>query len=199
MRLGFGRPGILVGASVLLAATLTACGGTEPTRPVAGTAMLEGDTALIASVQTISDAIGGCAKPADATIESKVVSLETGGIVMLACSANTHRLFSIKAGAKPELLYIADFDAGGWYGSDHASMAELDAGTGVLTTMRKGDDKGTCGSEGRYQWDGKRFAMQEAHFQECSKTNALKGPPFPSIWPTQVGNEIDADGATPAP
>jgi len=96
MRFGFGRSS----ASLLLAATLAACGGTEPARPVAGTAMLEGDTALIASVQTISDSLGGCAKPTDAGVESKVVSLETGGIVMLACNAYTHRLFSIKAGAK---------------------------------------------------------------------------------------------------
>ena len=204
MRAGFPlRSAIRSGASMVLAVALAtglaACGGTETARPVAGTAMLEGDAALISSVQTVSDMLGGCAKPADAAVESKVVSLETGAIVMLACNAYTHRLFSIKAGAKPELLYIPDIDAGGWYGTDQASMAELDAGTGVLTTMRKGDEKGACGSEGRYQWDGKRFFMQEAHFQECSKTNPSKGPPFPTIWPTQVGNEIDPNGATPAP
>ena len=197
------RSGIRFGAPLLLAITLAACGGTEPARPVAGNAMLEGDAALIASAQTISDAIGGCAKPADATVESKVVSLEDGAIVMLACSqsayAYTHRLFAIKAGVKPQMLYLADYDVGGWFGADRASMAELDAGTGVLTTLRKDDEKGTCGAEGRYQWDGKRFTLQEAHFQECSKTNTSKGAPFAVIWPTQTGGEVDPSGATPAP
>src|SRR5690348_11573540 len=121
MRVGFGQPGSLIGASLLLSLALAACGAAEPARPVAGTAMLEGDTALIAAAQTVSDTLGGCAKPAGAAIESKVVSLESSAIVMLACGADTHRLFSIKAGAKPELLYIADYDAGGWYGTDQAS------------------------------------------------------------------------------
>jgi hypothetical protein len=200
MRMGFVSQ---VGVAALLAMSLAACGGTEPARPVAGTAMLEGDAALIASVQTISDTIGGCAKPGDATVESKVVSLENSAIVMLACSQSaysyTHRLFAIKAGAKPELLALPDFDADGWYGADQASMAELDAGTGVLTTLRKGDDKGTCGSEGRYQWDGKRFIMQEARWQPCTKNSDSKGPPFPTIWPAQVSSEVDPNGATPAP
>ena len=46
--------------------------------------------------------IGGCVRPADSTVESKVVSLENGTIVLLACSQGeysyTHRLFAIRAG-----------------------------------------------------------------------------------------------------
>jgi hypothetical protein len=76
-------------------------------------------------------------------------------------------------------------------------MAELDAGTGVLTTFRKSSGNGGCGSEGRFQWDGQRFAVQEMHWQDCKTPS--KGPPFPVIWPTQVGGDVDPDGATPAP
>jgi hypothetical protein len=190
-------------AAVLLGVAVGGCGGTEPVRlvgPSAGT--LEGDTALISSVQSVSDAVGGCVKPPEATVESKVVSLEKGTIVMLACSQGaysyTHRLFAIKAGQKPELISLPDYDATGWYGTDQASMAELDAGTGVLTTLRKSAGHGGCGSEGRYQWDGARFALQEMHFQDCKGTE-LKGPPFPAIWPTQQGAAVDPNGATPAP
>jgi len=39
--------------------------------------------------------------------------------------------------------------------------AELDAGTGVLTTLRKTGGKDGCGSEGRYQWDGAQFVVQD--------------------------------------
>jgi uncharacterized protein DUF1176 len=200
MRLGVFAP-VLLGP-ILLSVALASCGGTEPAKPAAPPRTLEGDNALIASVQIVSDAIGGCVKPADATVDSKIVSLESASIVMLACSQGayqyTHRLFAIKAGEKPELITLPDYDTTGWFGTDQASMAELDAGTGVLTTFRKSAGHGGCGSEGRYQWDGQRFALQEMHWQDCTAAE-MKGPPFPTIWPAQNAAEVDPNGATPAP
>jgi len=189
-------------ALLLLGLPMAACGGPAPAAPAPAAGTLEGDAALVASAQTVSDAIGGCVRPADAQVESKVVSLETSAIVMLACSKGdysyTHRLFAIHAGKPPELLPLPDYESTGWFASDQASLAELDAGTGVLTTLRKGAEHGGCGSEGRYQWDGARFALQELHWQDC-KAASLGGPPFPVIWPTQQGADVDPNGATPAP
>ncbi len=196
MRLGLIAP-------LVLGIALAGCGGPSdgPAKAVA-TGSLEGDTALISSAQKVSDIVGGCIKPADATVESKVVGLESSAIVMLACSQGaysfTHRLFAIRSGEPPALLSLPDYDTGGWYASDQVSMAELDAGTGVLTTMRKSAGHGGCGSEGRYQWDGNRFALQELRWQDCGGED-IKGPPFPVIWPTQQGAAVDPNGATPAP
>lgn len=164
---------------------------------------LEGDAALIASAQQVSDAVGGCVKPEKAQAESKVVSLEGATIVMIGCSvsefSSTFRLFAAGAGgALPKLLSVPDYDASGWFATDQASMAELDAGTGELTTMRKAVSSGSCGSEATYRWDGKRFALLEMHWQACDQPEA-KGPPFPIIWPTQQGSAVDPNGATPAP
>lgn len=189
-------------ALLSLALALAGCGGSKPADPGPAAGTLEGDGALIASAQTVSDAIGGCVRPVDSDVQSKVVSLESSAIVMLACSQGdysyTHRLFAIHASKPPELLSLPDYDLTGWFASDQASLAELDAGTGVLTTLRKGAEHGGCGSEGRYQWDGARFALQELHWQDC-KAASLGGPPFPVIWPTQQASEVDPNGATPAP
>lgn len=192
-------------AAILLGLALAGCGGTgNGTSTANGATGLEGDGALISSAQIVSDAIGGCVRPATGgnAVESRVVSLEKDTIVMLACSQGdysyTHRLFVLRAGAAPRLLTLPDYDASGWYGTDQASMAELDAGAGVLTTLRQGNVKGTCGSEGRYQWDGTRFALQEMHWQDCAGPQP-NGPPFPTLWPTQVGADVDPNGATPAP
>ena len=188
-------------AGVALAAA--GCGG-DPAAGDTNTAKrsLEGDAALIASAQKISDAVGGCVKPADAQVDSKVVGLERGTIVMLGCSkdefTSTVRLFSVSGTNAPALLSIPDYEMSGWFATDQASMAELDAGTGELTTMRKGAADGSCGSEGTYRWDGKRFALQEMHWQACGEPDA-KGPPFPIVWPTQQGAVVDPNGATPAP
>jgi hypothetical protein len=200
MRLGLTMR-VAAGAAAALAAA--GCGG-DPAGDANATAArsLEGDAALIASAQKISDAIGGCVKPADAQVESKVVGLERGTIVMLGCSkgefASTVRLFSVNGANATSLLSLPDFEMSGWFATDQASMAELDAGTGVLTTMRKGAGDGSCGSEGAYRWDGKRFAVQEMHWQACGEPDA-KGPPFPIVWPTQQGVVVDPNGATPAP
>jgi hypothetical protein len=43
-----------------------------------------------------------------------------------------------------------------------------------------------------------RFALQEMHWQDCGGPQP-NGPPFPALWPTQVGAEVDPNGATPAP
>ncbi len=182
---------------------LAACGGPDAaTSPAAGTPALAGDDALIATTMKISDAIGGCLRPDDAQVESKVVSLETGSIVMLACSQGaysyTHRLFAVRGSEAPELLTLPDYDSTGWFASDQASMAELDAGTGVLTTLRKSAGHGGCGSEGRYQWDGIHFVLQELRWQDCGDPD-IKGPPFPVIWPTQQGASTAPNTATPAP
>jgi len=182
---------------------LAACGGPGATGPqAAGTPAAQGDDALVASAQTISDAIGGCTKAAGAEGESRVIGLEDGSIVMLACGqANgsfTHRLFVARGDAGLQLLSLPDYDASGWFASDQASMAEIDAGTGVLTTMRKIPDQDGCGAEGRYEWDGIHFALQEMRWKACTADDKT-GPPFPVIWPTQVGAAVDPNGATPAP
>ena len=182
---------------------LGACGGPDAaTAPAASTAPLAGDEALTTAATKVSDAIGGCERADDAPVESKVISLENGSIVMVACSqgayAYTHRLFAMRGDEPPELLTLPDFDTTGWFASDQASMAEIDAGTGVLTTLRKSAGHGGCGSEGRYQWDGIHFVLQELRWQDCSDPD-LKGPPFPVIWPTQQGASTAPNTATPAP
>jgi hypothetical protein len=187
---------------ILLGLSLAGCGGAKPAAPSPAAGTLEGDAALVASAQALSDALGGCVRAADSDVQSKVVSLESTPIIMLACSQGaysyTHRLFAVRAGTSPELLPLPDYDTSGWFASDQASLAELDAGTGVLTTLRKGAEHGGCGSEGRYQWDGARFALQELHWQDC-KAADLAGPPFPVIWPTQQNAEVDPNRATPEP
>lgn len=198
------RPWKMVAAVVAAPALmLAACGGPGAPGPQgAGTPAAQGDDALIAAAQAISDAMGGCFKPEDAQVESRVIGLEDGSIVMLACSQGaysfTHRLFVARGDAGLELLSLPDYDASGWFATDQASMAEIDAGTGVLTTMRKSAGHGGCGSEGRYQWDGVHFALQELRWKDCTAGD-MTGPPFPVIWPTQVGAAVDPNGATPAP
>ncbi|MEY2757201.1 MAG: hypothetical protein RIR33_979 [Pseudomonadota bacterium] len=187
---------IIAGAAVLM----TGCGPDAATAPNAlAAAALEGDTALIAAAQKISDTIGGCARPAAGEIESKVVGLERGSIVMIGCSqdalAATHRLFAV-TGEVTQLVTLPDYGASGWFASDRASTAELDAGTGMLTTMRKDDAHGGCGSEGSYLWDGVKFVLQELRWQECGSTAS---PPFPIVWPLQQNTVADPNGATPAP
>lgn len=189
-------------AGPAIALLLAGCGGPEGAAATDGTASaaLDGDAALIAAAQTISDAVGGCVRPDDAPVDSKVVGLENGAIVMLGCSvganSTTHRLFAIRTGEKPELLSFPDYDTEGWFASDQVSMAEIDAGTGVLSTFRKSAGHGGCGSEGEYEWDGARFALRELRWNDCA---AAAAPPFPVVWPTQQGASTDADTATPAP
>lgn len=196
MRLG-SITALAAGLSAALA--LAGCGG-EPTGAAAAISAgsLEGDAALITSAQAISDAIGGCVKPEGAEIESKVVGMQSGAIVMLACNANTHRLFAVRASDALELQSLPDYAAEGWVATNQASMAELDAGNEMLTTFRKSSEDGTCGSEGTYHWDGQRFVLQELRWQDCTAPDR-KGPPFPVVWPTQVGAVVDPNGATPEP
>lgn len=189
-------------AGIGAALTLAGCG--EPDAATANTLVgnLEGDAALIASAQAISDAIGGCVKSDGAEIESKVVGLQSGAVVMLGCGkggyATTHRLFAVRGPDKLELLSIPDFGPDGWFATTQASMAEIDAGTEMLTTFRRAADDGRCGSEGSYHWDGKQFVLQELRWQDCAAADR-KGPPFPVMWPTQVGAVVDPNGATPEP
>ena len=82
--------------------------------------------------------------------------------------------------------------------TDQASMAEFDAGTGVLTTLRKSAGHGGCGSEGALSVGRPHFALQEMHWQDCARPE-LKGPPFPTIWPAQQAQPLTPRGATPAP
>jgi hypothetical protein len=187
---------MIAGAALVLAG----CDGPDAApQGVANAASLAGDDALIVSAQKISDAIGGCVRPADAELESKVIGLESGSIVMIGCSqgaySSTHRLFAM-TGEAPQLVTLPDYDAGGWFASDQASMAEIDAGTGVLTTMRKSAGHGGCGSEGRYQWDGAHFVLQELRWQDC---NTSSPPPFPIVWPLQQNAVVDPNVATPPP
>lgn len=195
------RTGLLL--SFAAALVLAGCGGpsTAP-GPDPTTTALEGDSALVAAAQTVSDAVGGCVRSPEATVDSKVVSLESETIVMLACSqdayAYTHRLFAVHAGGMPQLLSLPDYDATGWFANDQASMAELDAGAGVLTTFRKGAAQGSCGTESRFEWDGKHFVLQELRWQDCNAPNP-GDPPFPLVWPAPQGSPVDQNGATPAP
>jgi hypothetical protein len=187
---------MIAGAALVLAG----CDGPDAApQGVANAASLAGDDALIVSAQKISDAIGGCVRPADAELESKVIGLESGSIVMIGCSqgaySSTHRLFAM-TGEAPQLVTLPDYDTGGWFASDQASMAEIDAGTGVLTTMRKSAGHGGCGSEGRYQWDGAHFVLQELRWQDC---NTSSPPPFPIVWPLQQNAVVDPNVATPPP
>lgn len=190
----------MVVGGVMVAALLGACG--EPAATNAAPARtLEGDQALIDGAQKISDVLGGCVRGADTPAESKVISLENGVVVMLACSQGaysfTSRLFAIRSGEAPELLSLPDYDASGWFASDQASMPELDAGSGVLTTFRKSAGHGGCGSEGRYKWDGMRFALEELHWRDCAEPAE---PPFPVVWPTRPeASTVDPSAATPAP
>jgi hypothetical protein len=187
---------MIAGAALVLAG----CDGPDAApQGVANAASLAGDDALIVSAQKISDAIGGCVRPGDAQLESKVIGLESGSIVMIGCSqgaySSTHRLFAM-TGEAPQLVTLPDYDTGGWFASDQASMAEIDAGTGVLTTMRKSAGHGGCGSEGRYQWDGAHFVLQELRWQDC---NTSSPPPFPIVWPLQQNAVVDPNVATPPP
>lgn len=189
-------------AAPATALVLAACGGPDAARGAADvSAALEGDTTLITAAKTISDAMGGCTDTGDVQATSKVVGLENGAIVMLGCGDNagaaTHRVFAVHSDRQPQLLAFPDFDQTGWFASTRVSMAELDAGTGVLTTFRRAAPDGACGSEGEYEWDGARFVMRELRWQACGVSTAP--PPFPIIWPTQQGASTDADTATPAP
>jgi hypothetical protein len=182
---------------------LAACGGPDAARTAADgvSAALEGDANLIAAAQVVSDAIGGCEQAADGAAESKVVGLETGAIVMLGCGqadgSATHRVFAAHSDKPPQLLAFPDYRAEGWFATTEVSAAELDAGTGVLTTFRRASEDGGCGSEGEYEWDGARFVTREVRWRACGASNAA--PPFPIIWPTQQGASTNPDTATPAP
>lgn len=187
---------------VVAAIVTAACGAADPTaKPATGKA-LEGDATLISAAQKVSDAIGGCGKLGETPPQSKVVGLDKASIVMLACNqdklAYTYRLFVVRGNAAPSLLEVPDYDTTGWFASDQAAMAEIDAGSGVLTTSRRNANTDQCGSEGRYQWDGAHFTVQEMHFQDCA-AKSKSGPPFPVIWPVQTGGELDPNGPTPAP
>ena len=139
--------------------------------------------------------------PPNSSHVSRVVTLEKNKIVLLACSQGsysyTDRLFVV-SGKDLRLLSLPDFDATTWFASDQASMAELDAGTAVLTTTRKTEEKSNCGSEGRYQWNGTRFDLQELRWQACGDKNT-GGPPFPVIWPAIVTPGADLSNSAPAP
>lgn len=197
--------GLMLAAVSAVSVMLAACGGPEDANIATAASIegaLKGDAAITAAAKVVSDAMGGCASPAETEIESKVVGLENGSVVMLGCSQGaysvTHRLFAVRAGAPPELLTLPDYDTSGWFATDQASLAEIDAGTGVLTTFRKSAGHGGCGSEGRYLWDGAHFVLQELRWQDCAGPD-LNPPPFPIVWPTQQGATTDANTATPAP
>lgn len=195
------------GAAILgVAACLAGCGaqsadetaaGSAPGQPAASAA----NQAWIDAAQAASDAIGGCASPANASHPSRVVTLEKDKIVLLACTQSpysyTDRLFAV-SGSSLRLLSLPDYDTTGWYATDQAGMAEIDAGAGVLTTQRKVGDKANCGSEGRYQWNGARFDLQELRWQACGD-KAPAPPPFPVIWPAPVTAGADLSNSAPPP
>ena len=202
------RAGSLSLAIIGLAACLAGCGDKSGAKSAAPIGVAPGqpanlpiDQSWINAAQTVSDALGGCSMPPNPTHVSRVVTLEKNKIVLLACSQGpyfyTDRLFEV-SGKNLRLLSLPDYDATTWFASDQASMAELDAGTAVLTTTRKADEKDNCGSEGRYQWNGTRFDLQELRWQACGDKNA-GGPPFALIWPAIVTPGADLSNSAPAP
>ena len=78
-------------------------------------------------------------------------------------------------------------------------MAELDAGTGVLTTFRKGAEHGGCGSEARYQWDGAALRRCRSCTGRIARLRRESGPPFPIDLADAAGRRGRPNGATPAP
>lgn len=182
---------------------LAACGQSSDDGPAAAPATaLEGDASLIAAAQTVSDALGDCGPSKDPDHISRVVSLSDATIVLIACGdtdiAYTDRLFAVKPGQAPRLLALPDYGPSGWFASHQVGMAELDAGTGVLTTLRQDSATASCGSEARYQWNGQDFAIEELGWISCA-TGSASGPPYPLIWPPQIGSTVDPETATPAP
>jgi hypothetical protein len=185
-----------------LAAGLSSCSGKASDKANAAPAGLTPDQASIAQAQKISDIIGGCSQAAaGAGHQTKVITLEKSRIVMLSCSQSdmfyTDRLFLVGA-SDVQLLALPDYESSGWFSTDQASMAELDAGTGVLTTQRMTGGKEACGSEGRYQWTGARFDLEEMRWQACGDKN-VKAPPFPLIWPATQAASADLSNSAPAP
>ncbi|MBU6319825.1 MAG: DUF1176 domain-containing protein [Alphaproteobacteria bacterium] len=167
-----------------------------------GLAPPSGDAALIAEARRVSDLLGGCERPVDAPDASKIIPLETATIAMVSCSIGPYsysdRLFVMKEGAPPRLLSLPDYNEDGWFASDQIGMPELDAGTGVLTTLSKAASDGRCGSEGRYAWTGTLFQLQELRWRACDDPDTA-GPTFPQIWPTMTGSTVDPNASTPAP
>jgi len=194
--------GYVISAAAFAAAACGAPAGTDQKNPLNPLALSAPDQAVIVGAIQVSEAMGGCSKPAAPGREPRIVNLESGAIAMIPCNADgfafTDRLFLLLDTRPPELLSLPDYGSTGWFASDQASMAELDAGTGTLTTMRKIDGGTACGSEGRFQWDGARFVVQELRWQACGDPNA-SGPPFPAIWPTMTGSTVDPGATTPAP
>lgn len=202
------RTGSLSLAVLGFAACLAGCSDKSADKAAAPIGLAPGqpanlpiDQSWINAAQTISDAMGGCSLPPNPSHTSRIVTLEKEKIVLLACSQSaysyTDRLFAV-SGKDIRLLSLPDYDAVGWFASDHIGMAELDAGTAVLTTQHKIDGKDNCGSEGRYQWNGTRFDLQELRWQACDdKTNGP--PPFPVIWPAVVTPGADLSNSAPAP
>ncbi len=195
--LGLGLATCLAGCGDKSGAKTAAPIGIAPGQP----ANLSIDQSWINAAQTVSDAIGGCTAPANPSHVSRVVTLEKNKIVLLACNQSaysyTDRLFAV-SGKDLRLLSLPDYDAAGWFAGDQVGMAELDAGTAVLTTQHKVDDKDACGSEGRFQWNGTRFDLQELRWQACGDKNT-GGPPFPVIWPAIVTPGADLSNSAPAP
>jgi hypothetical protein len=194
-------------AACLLGLGLCACGPTDPAetaRPAAdtGVAPPSGDAALIARAREVSDRLGGCSGTTEGGDTSKIVPLETSVIAMITCNRGeysyTDRLFVMEGDAPPRLLSLPDYGPEGWFASDQAGMPELDAGTGVLTTLNKASGDGGCGSEARYAWSGETFHLQEMRWRGCDDTEAT-GPAFPLIWPTMAGSTVDPAASTPAP
>ncbi len=191
-------------ASLAMAALVIGLAGCsdKPAAPAAVPGAGTPEQALIGKAQALSDQIGGCARGANARRTSRVVTLESASIVMVACSENefayTDRLFAVGGDGGVRLLTLPDYDMDGWFSADQASMAELDAGSGTLTTLRRTQGKDNCGSEGRYTWNGAHFALQELRWQDCEDAVA-KGPPFPVIWPSMPASAVDPSTSTPAP
>ncbi len=190
-------------AGLAAALLIAACGESGAGRTGAiATPALEGDDVIVAAAQTLSDSVGGCAPAADLRREARVVSLSDAVIVFVPCeeagAMYSDRLFATANGQAPRLLALPDYGPSGWYAAYTVGMAELDAGSGVLTTLRSDGPNAACGSEGRYLWNGQTFAVDEIAWRGCD-SGAGSGPPYPLIWPPQISSTVDPETATPAP
>jgi hypothetical protein len=141
---------------------------------------------MIAAAERLNSLIGGCYRPPEAPSQPQLHALDGATLVMVSCSVGaysfTDRLFLFRNGEPAELVALPDYD-GAWIAADQASLADLDADAGVLTTHRKSAGHGGCGSEGRYEWDGFRFTLAELRWRDCESDEVSLGPPYPVIWP----------------
>jgi hypothetical protein len=195
------RPSSRLISGLIAAIILTGCEEVTPTADTADTPVSAApplDDTSLQKAARLNASLGGCEVLEEAPTR---IDLASATLVKTPCTraqtGYTDRYFRIGEDGEPVLLFLPDFD-GRWFATDRFSMAEVDAGTGVLTTFRKPETGPLCGSEGRYEWIEDRFALQQMGWRDCD-TPEGGSTPFPVIWPTQIGSAVRPDEGVPAP